>query len=320
MASYGYGATAPGAIEPFNIETTLANNATKDSPQEAYNLLSMYHNQNMNSIADYNQNLQGQHDFARQQLAQEMYLGKLKEFPTIAKLPGGARFLASDQGIPGMDMGAGSDALTNLANAGDLANAAVNFKEAGTGFNQFAQGGLQVNPNAVPGMAGVPGKLTDPALVRAAQIRANAQIAAAGIGANRPPSTTVSTQMPLTAAGDTSTVSTSGRNINPEAERAKQIAQADAIRAARSGTSTNVQPNQSSQLDTNSANGRVAQQKATVWLDSVKKAADSGNKEAVATYNDVKSKMQGPVFTMDKSPTTGQFIIKGARGSYPIGN
>jgi hypothetical protein len=94
------------------------------------------------------------------------------------------------------------------------------LQQSGQGFNQFAQGGFQAP--GIPASLGLTGQMTDPALVRAAALRANAQTAAAGIRAR-------SDNLPTTHVADTGnpgtpvTITTSYKNKTPQQIRADII-------------------------------------------------------------------------------------------------
>lgn len=183
MATSGYGATAPGALDPFSIESTLANIVGTNNPAAAGGALDLYQLQNQVSKSNYGYDQAQQHAYAKEALKQQLLETQMKEFHNIAKLPGGARFLAAG-GIPGMDFGGAPGALTGLAEAGDVAQGAENFSKAGSGFSSFSEGGYLVDPSMVPGLPpNMRGTLTDNAKVRAAQIDANAKIASAGMHA-----------------------------------------------------------------------------------------------------------------------------------------
>jgi hypothetical protein len=68
MAASSYGAYQPGAVDPWSIESTLAN-AAITSPADAQGLLSSYAQQRQAQSYLYGQEAERQHDFAKQQLA-----------------------------------------------------------------------------------------------------------------------------------------------------------------------------------------------------------------------------------------------------------
>jgi hypothetical protein len=83
-----FGAIAPAAIDPYQIENTLADIIGKNNIGNAQNLLSQYHQQQVASEGNYNYNLQQQHDFARQQLAAQMHENNVKALQEGYKTPG----------------------------------------------------------------------------------------------------------------------------------------------------------------------------------------------------------------------------------------
>ena len=177
-----YGNTNPKGLEPFQIQSTLAPLAVGNSRAEAQNMLDTYQAQRNAATNLYGQDLQQQHQAFYDQLAGQMQQNYIKEFANVAKLPGGAQFVASG-GIPGMSaaMGGNPDAIAGLAQAGSIADASKNFGETGKGYEGFSNAGLLINPQQVPGLAGVQGNLTENARVAAERIRANAMLGAASI-------------------------------------------------------------------------------------------------------------------------------------------
>lgn len=202
MATPTYGTTAPGAIEPFSIESTLANIVGTNNPAAAGGALDLYQLQNQVSRSNYGYDLAQQHEFAKKQLQQQLLETQMKEFHNIAKLPGGAQFLASG-GIPGMDFGGAPGALTGLAEAGDVAQGAENFQKGMAGFASGSEGGLLTDPSMIPGLPpNFRGVLTDNAKVRAAQIDANAKITSAGMHVPKPPTMSVPFKFGVTDKGE----------------------------------------------------------------------------------------------------------------------
>jgi hypothetical protein len=155
-------------------------------------MLDMYQMQRGAAANVYGEDLQAQHDYAYQQLAQQMAEARLKATPELLKTPGGASLLGPG-GIPGMgqdtDPGVMQDAMTR-ANA---AVAAENLQKSGTGLNQLSQGGYGTTPQTASGVTGLPiPAYSGPALAQAATIRGQYQLAgdrikaAAGGGGGAP--------------------------------------------------------------------------------------------------------------------------------------
>ena len=75
MASGGlgsqYGSYNPAAVDPYPIETNLAAKAFPDSAQ-AFSALNLYQDQRLAAANQYGQELDKQHEFNRQQLAQQL--------------------------------------------------------------------------------------------------------------------------------------------------------------------------------------------------------------------------------------------------------
>src|SRR3954468_11448778 len=100
MAAPSYGAYQPGAVDPWSIETSLAN-AAITSPADAQGMLSSYQQQRQAQGYVYGQEAERQHDFAKQQLADQMTQARLKLIPELVGKPGGGAFLAGG-GIQGV--------------------------------------------------------------------------------------------------------------------------------------------------------------------------------------------------------------------------
>src|SRR4051794_1398647 len=108
MAASSYGAYQPGAVDPWNIETTLAKEAIT-SPADAQRMLGSYEQQRQAQGYVYGQAADQQHEFAKQQLIAQMQEARNKLIPELVGKPGGGQFLASG-GIQGVGPGDGSNA------------------------------------------------------------------------------------------------------------------------------------------------------------------------------------------------------------------
>ena len=85
----GYGAYNPAAVDPYPIESDLAKLAVGNSPENAANLLDLYQLQRTTDAANYGHEMGIQHDFARQQLAQQLKETYLKNAMDAVKTRGG---------------------------------------------------------------------------------------------------------------------------------------------------------------------------------------------------------------------------------------
>jgi hypothetical protein len=306
-----YGSTNPAGVDPWPIETNLAQLATGGSTAEAQNMLENYQQERLAQTNAYNQDLVGQHAFAYQQLAQQMQENYLKAIPEFAK-SGTLDILANAPQYAGAFGGASPDVIQDAIRRATMGQTAETFQKSGTGFNQFAQGGLQVDPNAVPGMAGVKGTLTDPALVRAAQIRANAQIAAAGIGAGGG-RMTVSSDIPSELGGfvHVSQGKVAPGDVSNVIDAQTRLAQArdDARRGVTSGGGG------STNLVTNSPVGKQAQNAAMQFVEGAKQA--KGDPNAQAMVNDVRGAMKGAAYDV-RQGNDGKLYLQGKTGKYAL--
>jgi len=88
-SSSGYGAYNPAAVDPYPIETDLAKLAVGNSPENAANLLDLYQLQRTTDAANYGHEMGIQHDFAKQQLAQQLKETYLKNAMDAVKTRGG---------------------------------------------------------------------------------------------------------------------------------------------------------------------------------------------------------------------------------------
>ena len=183
----GYGITAPQAIEPFQIESVLAKIVGENNPGNAANMLDTYQVQNMVSQDNYNYNLQGQHDFARQQLAATMADNARREMVNAAKVPGATSLLnAASGGAPGLGL---DPNIVRLIETGlGRAQEAGTLKDATTGLVNASQAGYPMSSEqAAQATGGMVGPRSTPEDIQVAQINAAARIAAAHAGAGGDP-------------------------------------------------------------------------------------------------------------------------------------
>lgn len=94
----GYGVYQQGAVEPFNIESTLAEIVGRNNPDNAANLLGQYHQERLTSTGNYNYEMDRQHRYAYESLAAQMADANMKNILDANKDPGGLDLLAN-QGV-----------------------------------------------------------------------------------------------------------------------------------------------------------------------------------------------------------------------------
>jgi hypothetical protein len=121
MATPTYGTTSPAAIDPFPIESVLAKIVGDANPDNAANMLNTYQMKNLTSQGNYNYDMQQQHEFAKQQLAQQLQESYMKYGQEALKTPGGISLLRSQGGQGALGADFGPDQIntieTNLGNA-----------------------------------------------------------------------------------------------------------------------------------------------------------------------------------------------------------
>ena len=181
MVTQSYGTYSPQAIDPFPIETDLAK-ASISSPVDAQSLLDLYQTQRATSEGNYNYAMQGQHDFAKQQLAQQLYEANLKALPELSK-PGVAGILANAPQYQGVFGGASPEAIARAVAQADQTTQATNLEHAGAGTLSLSSAGMPLTPGAVQGITGLP---INPGVRPDIQIGAGhdaARLGAAAIGA-----------------------------------------------------------------------------------------------------------------------------------------
>jgi hypothetical protein len=209
MPLTGYQLPSPRAIEPPSGEYTLA---AKSANPDAF--LYSYRNARQLAQGDYDRELQAQHAFALQQQRAQIADEQQKNAIGLLKEPGGGRFLAS--GTPlGMALGGSSDALTNLAQAGERTQSDIDYKNAMEGANAASQAGVTLPISAFPSMTNLPFNFqqTTPRAIDVANIGANARLGAAQIGANAAslPTQSVTSPPDPNAGGVTTTTTWKGK-------------------------------------------------------------------------------------------------------------
>jgi hypothetical protein len=178
--SVQYGTTAPGGTDPYPVETALATEVGKNSPQEAYNLLNMYGIQNMVGTDNYNASLQGQHDFARQQLAQQLYENNLKAAGEAVKTPGALSFYGSSPMYSGVLGGADPSMVGGIeTNLRDMQRA-EQAQKGGAGVASLTTAGFQPSSDqANVATAGLAGPQGTPTAITVAQLKLQGDLARA---------------------------------------------------------------------------------------------------------------------------------------------
>jgi len=178
-SSTAYGSTSPGAIDPFPIESVLAKIVGENNPANAQNMLNTYQIQNQTSQGNYNYNLQQQHDFAKEQLRQQLQENYMKNAIEAAKTPGALTLLGGLSGgaaLGGVDIG---PLETNLR-AGQAAKTA---QEGGAATWSLTNAGFQPTEDAARAFtAGLAGPRTAPLPYQIAQLRESGANARAGAG------------------------------------------------------------------------------------------------------------------------------------------
>jgi hypothetical protein len=149
-SSTAYGSTNPGAIDPFPIESVLAKIVGENNPANAQNMLNTYQIQNQTSQGNYNYNLQQQHDFAKEQLRQQMIDNYMKYGQEAVKTPGGLSLLSAQTGgaaLGGFDPSAIETSLAAARNATTL-------QHAGAGAYSAAQAGRDITDEQAAAASG----------------------------------------------------------------------------------------------------------------------------------------------------------------------
>jgi hypothetical protein len=163
----------------------LAKIVGENNPAEAANMLDVYQTQRIADTGNYNYALGQQHDFAQQQLHQQLLENYMKYGQEALKTPGGATLLGAQTGgaaLAGFDP---TQIETNLR----MAQAASTAKDIGTAAYQGLEGGLATDPALATTASGglfsgstVPLALQKEAMVQAGHnARAGAAAAAAGL-------------------------------------------------------------------------------------------------------------------------------------------
>lgn len=180
MASYSYTPPSAQALDPYNIETSLAQGASDTRTSGvALPLLLGYMAERQQSTKGYNDRLnninemQAQSNYASQANDQRK---AIIDALTLAKNPGMAQAIASNPTLAPMLQGTD---LNPAAQAAAEAHSADTFSKFGSGAQGFTNAGVSPDIpslNARTGMSMLPGL---PPIVQAAQINAAGRLAAA---------------------------------------------------------------------------------------------------------------------------------------------
>jgi hypothetical protein len=241
-SSTQYGSYQPNAVDPYPIESVLAPLAVGNNPANAANMLDEYQMQRLTDAGNYQYAANQQHQFAKQQLAQQLQEQYLKSGQEALKTPGGLTLLRSQApDALGTDFGPTQQGIieTSLANSRDAKTA----NEAGSAAYHGVQAGFVPNLDRLRGMSG---GLFDtagvPLQMQIAQLKeagSNARHASGAAAASEPNVSVQMTTSPETGSLP-ATVTLKKGNLNTAIPGlvARGIAQPAAPRALPSGDGT----------------------------------------------------------------------------------
>jgi hypothetical protein len=146
----GYGAYNPAAVDPYPIESDLAKLAVGNSPENAANLLDLYQLQRTTDAANYGHEMGIQHDFARQQLAQQLKETYLKNAMDAVKTRGGLSVYNQLAPEAQISPDIAGPIETGLSNAQDAATA----EKAGSAAYHGVQAGTPPNMDVLRRVSG----------------------------------------------------------------------------------------------------------------------------------------------------------------------
>jgi hypothetical protein len=153
MPAATYGQFNPGGIDPWPIESELAK-AAATSPVRAEQLLENYQAERGAASNVYLGEMDTQHQFAQQQMKNQLIEAQMKAVPDYLKAPGGSLLLGAG-GAPGMNLGADPGTLARIQAAGAAHEQSTNLAEAGKGIEGASAGGLQIAPEGVSALQGL---------------------------------------------------------------------------------------------------------------------------------------------------------------------
>jgi hypothetical protein len=172
---------SPRALEPYPIESKLSDLAYGsygNSPAEAQTALDQYWYERQLNEGIYGQEVQAQHEEARQNLAAQMQQQAMKTLaeakdPTVLQLLANSDY--RNLAMPGVSDATLGDLVTRARQGQDV----LNLQHAGTGANQLSQGGF--DPTGELAKVGITnlGPYKGPAMVQSAQLRLQGDLAKA---------------------------------------------------------------------------------------------------------------------------------------------
>jgi hypothetical protein len=140
-SSTQYGSYQPNAVDPYPIESVLAPLAVGNNPANAANMLDEYQMQRMTDAGNYQYAANQQHDFAKQQLAQQLQEQYLKSALDAVQHRGG---VSAYNQIVGPEHALSAD-LTSGVEGGltGLQNAKI-LEQSGSGAKSAAEAGRDI--------------------------------------------------------------------------------------------------------------------------------------------------------------------------------
>lgn len=154
MPSSSYGSYSPQAIDPFPIEATLAQLVGANNPAAASQALDLYQIKNDASQSIYNQQAGQQHEFAKEQLANQLYEKQLAAVSGATAHDGALELLQASN--PEIFRNASPDVIQRvISNQTNLRNA-KQAKDALEATYSGVQSGYTMDANNATRLAGVP--------------------------------------------------------------------------------------------------------------------------------------------------------------------
>lgn len=151
MATATFGQPNPNATDPYPIESVLAKEAVSGNAM-AQMLLGNYQQKQQAASNVYGHELDQQHLFARDQLAQQMAEARLKAIPEfLARGQAGAELIAPGAGL-GLGDNISPDAAARSLQASRTHEYATNLAEQGKGVESFSRAGQDIPLQQIPGL------------------------------------------------------------------------------------------------------------------------------------------------------------------------
>lgn len=173
-----YGTTNPRGLEPWPIEQTLAPLAVGNSQAEAQMMLENYQQQRDAAANVYSGDLQQQHQYAYDQLAQQMQEGYLKALPENAKA-GTLPILASSPQYQAAFGGADPNAIAGVVNQSTRLQNADIAQKGGAGVWSLTNAGMPPTQADTQGITGLNVNPGTPLPVQVAQLKLQGDLARA---------------------------------------------------------------------------------------------------------------------------------------------